>query len=122
MYGNQYGPRPVGTAAAMGGGAMYGGGGGAMAARGPNGNCCAAGAGEEVAACGVSCGGNGQGAMSYVGGGQGEYIQETTYQYVGCGGDYDTMRPRRNFTCLITTCCLLSLLLLIPLLSAEAQS
>merc|ERR1719410_1824115 len=36
-------------------------------------------------------------------------------KYVGCGGDYD-VRPRRNFTCLITTCCLMSLLLLIPLL------
>merc|ERR1712157_616650 len=32
----------------------------------------------------------------------------------GCGGDF--ARPRRDFTCLITTCCLLSLLLLIPLL------
>merc|ERR1712087_912767 len=28
----------------------------------------------------------------------------------------DVVRPRRDFTCLITTCCLLSLLLLIPLL------
>merc|ERR1719296_658812 len=54
--------------------------------------------------------------MSYVGCGQGEYIQETTYKYVGCGGDFDTVRPRRDFTCLISTCCLLSLLLLIPLL------
>merc|ERR1712087_1007052 len=35
---------------------------------------------------------------------------------VGCGGDFDVVRPRRDFTCLITTCCLLSLLLLIPLL------
>merc|ERR1719384_543028 len=54
--------------------------------------------------------------MSYVGCGQGEYIQETTYKYVGCGGDFDVVRPRRDFTCLITTCCLLSLLFLIPLL------
>jgi len=54
--------------------------------------------------------------MSYVGCGQGEYIQETTYKYVGCGGDYDSVRPRRDFTCIITVCCLLSLLLLIPLL------
>merc|ERR1712027_280627 len=36
------------------------------------------------------------------------------YKYVGCGGDF--ARPRRDFTRLITTCCLLSLLLLIPLL------
>merc|ERR1712242_355605 len=48
------------------------------------------------------------------GNGQGGYIQETTYRYVGCGGDF--ARPRRDFTCLITTCCLLSLLFLIPLL------
>merc|ERR1712088_162635 len=54
------------------------------------------------------------GALAYVGHGQGDYIQETTYKYVGCGGDF--ARPRRDFTCLITTCCLLSLLLLIPLL------
>jgi len=53
--------------------------------------------------------------MSYVGGGQGEYMQETTYKYVGCGGDFDTVRPRRDFTCIITGCCL-STLLLIPLL------
>jgi len=54
--------------------------------------------------------------LSYVGSGQGAYSQETTYQYVGCGGDFDVVRPRRDFTCIITTCCLLSLLLLIPLL------
>jgi len=54
--------------------------------------------------------------MSYVGCGHGDYIQETTYKYVGCGGDFDVVRPRRDFTCIITSCCLLSLLLLIPLL------
>merc|ERR1712060_707235 len=59
-------------------------------------------------------GGNGQGSLAYVGSGHGDYIQETTYKYVGCGGDF--ARPRRDFTCLITSCCLLSLLLLIPLL------
>merc|ERR1712087_418077 len=32
------------------------------------------------------------------------------------GGDFDVMRPRRDFTCIITSCGLLSLLLLIPLL------
>merc|ERR1712088_294026 len=70
--------------------------------------------GEDCTACGVGCGGGGQGSLAYVGSGQGDYIQETTYKYVGCGGDF--ARPRRDFTCLITTCCLLSLLLLIPLL------
>jgi len=54
--------------------------------------------------------------MSYVGSGHGEYSQETTYKYVGCGGDFASVRPRRDFTCIITGCCLLSLLLLIPLL------
>merc|ERR1712117_460252 len=76
------------------------------------GNCCVV-QGEDCTACGVGCGGNGQGSLAYVGSGQGDYIQETTYKYVGCGGDF--ARPRRDFTCLITTCCLLSLLL-IPLL------
>merc|ERR1719414_2750389 len=58
----------------------------------------------------VVCGG---GSLSYVGNGQGAYIQETTYKYVGCGGDFDVMRPRRDFTCIITTCSLLPLLLLL---------
>jgi len=64
----------------------------------------------------VSCGGGGAGSggLSYVGGGQGSYVQETTYKYVGCGGDFDVVRSRRDFTCLITSCCLS--LLLLPLL------
>merc|ERR1719362_1290669 len=95
-------------------GGYYGGGGNAGGA-----NVCGVGCGggEEVTACGVGCGGGGgNGALSYVGGGQGSYAQETTYKYVGCGGDFDVVRPRRDFTCIITGCCLLSLLLLIPLL------
>merc|ERR1719493_586821 len=107
-----------------GAGGGYGGfagpaGGYAGAARGPAGNgcVCGVGPGEDCTACGVACGsGTGGGALSYVGAGQGEYIQETTYRYVGCGGDFDVVRPRRDFTCLITTCSLLSLVLLIPLL------
>jgi len=51
--------------------------------------------------------------MNYVGPGQGGYVQDTGYRYVGYGGDYSGVRPRRDFTCLIG---LLSLLLLIPLL------
>merc|ERR1712060_167915 len=86
---------------------------GGVAVAGNAGNCCVA-QGEDCTACGVGCGGGGQGAMTYVGTGQGDYIQETTYKYVGCGGDFS--RPRRDFTCIITSCCLLSLLLLIPLL------
>merc|ERR1712242_617470 len=111
-----------GMGGGMAGGGAYGGGyaaGGAgrgvMVAGGNGGNCCVA-QGEDCTACGVGCGGNGQGSLAYVGSGQGDYIQETTYKYVGCGGDFDVVRPRRDFTCIITGCCLLSLLLLIPLL------
>merc|ERR1712242_685016 len=89
------------------------GGRGGVAMAGNNGACCAA-QGEDCTACGVGCGGGGQGALAYVGHGQEDHIQETTYKYVGCGGDF--ARPRRDFTCLVTTCCLLSLLFLIPLL------
>merc|ERR1719232_208098 len=124
--GGYAGGSTFGGGAGYGGGAAYGGaagiaaanGGYAGAMRGPNGNTagCCVGPGEECTACGVGCGGGGagNGAMSYVGCGQGDYIQETTYKYVGCGGDF--ARPRRDFTCLITTCCLLSLLFLTPLL------
>lgn len=86
----------------------YGGRGGMVVAR--NDDCVAA-------ACGVRpgeecCGaGAGTGALQYVGCGQGDYIAETSYRYVGCGGDF--ARPRRDFTCIITTGCLL---LLLPLL------
>jgi len=52
--------------------------------------------------------------LTYVGTGQGDYMQETTYRYVGYGGDFT--RGRSNFTCIITSCCLVSLVLLIPLL------
>merc|ERR550532_2043895 len=90
--------------------------GGARGAAG-NGVACCVGPGEDCTACGVGCGGGaGNGALSYVGAGQGEYIQDTTYKYVGFGGDFDVVRPRRDFTCIITSCCLLSLLLLLPLL------
>merc|ERR1719507_2037723 len=101
-------------------GGMRGGGGfGGAGAHGSGANGCATacgvGPGEDCTACGVGCGsGGGNGALSYVGAGQGSYAQETTYQYVGHGGDFG--RPKRDFTCIITGCCLLSLLLLLPLL------
>jgi len=110
----------VGAAGFSGAGGGYGGvvagpaGGYAGGVHGPAGNgmACGVGPGEECTACGVACGGGaGGGALSYVGSGQGSYVQETTYQYVGHGGDFG--RPRRDFTCII---CLSSLLLLIPLL------
>merc|ERR1719346_929997 len=120
MYSSYGGGRMGGG---MAGGGGYGGGaGGAFGGGAGNGACCVA-QGEDCTACGVGCGGGGQGALAYVGTGQGDYIQETTYKYVGCGGDF--ARPRRDFTCLITTCCLLSLLLiplLLWLLCGEATS
>merc|ERR1719382_1939387 len=111
-----------GGAASMGGGyggaaGMGGGYGGAQAAGcgAACGPACGVGPGEDCTACGVGCGGTGGGAggaMSYVGTGHGDYIQETNYKYVGCGGDFDVVRPRRDFTCIITGCALLSLLLM----------
>merc|ERR1719414_2215503 len=95
-------------AGGFGGAGGYGGG-------GAHGCACGVGPGEDCTACGVGCGsGGGSGALSYLGPGQGSYVQETTYQYVGHGGDFG--RPKRDFTCIITSCCLLSLLLLLPLL------
>lgn len=72
-------------------------------------------AGNDCTDGGVGCGGGPQrdGPMTYTGPGQGGYIQETGYKYVGYGGDFGVARPRRDFTCLIASCCLLSL---IPLL------
>jgi len=53
--------------------------------------------------------------MNFVGSGQGGYVLENGYKYVGYGGDHG--RPRRDFTCLFCLLSLLSLLLLIPLLA-----
>merc|ERR1740129_1893481 len=109
------GYRAGGAFGGAGGAGGYGGGYGGAAG---GADCCGtgpgAGAGADCTACGVGCGGGGGGGgLSYVGNGQGSYVQETTYKYVGCGGDFDEMRPRRDFTCIITTCCLLPLLLLL---------
>merc|ERR1719210_3161838 len=110
MYASYGGGRAGAVGIAGPGGGFVGG------ARGAGGGACGVAAGEECTACGVGCGGGaGNGALSYVGAGRGEYIQETTYKYVGQGGDFD-VAPQRNFTWIITGCCLLSLLLLIPLL------
>jgi len=67
--------------------------------------------GAPGADCGCGAAQPGVGPMSYVGHGQGSYILENGYKYVGFGGDHG--RTRRDFTCII---CLSSLLLLIPLL------
>merc|ERR1711897_82605 len=47
--------------------------GGAVAVSGNNGSCCVA-QGEDCTACGVGCGGGGQGSLAYVDSGQGDYI------------------------------------------------
>merc|ERR1712194_839347 len=78
---------------------------------GAAGACCGEGG---ATACGVACGA-GPASMNYVGCGQGDYAQETTYRYIGNGGDFVQGRPR-DFTCIITGCGLLAVLLLIPLL------
>merc|ERR1719251_647847 len=116
MYSTHGGGRfgAAGGAGGYGGAAGgYGGAGGyAGAARGAAGNGCACGVGpgEDCTACGVGCGsGAGGGGLSYVGGGQGEYIQETTYKYVGYGGDFDVVRPRRDLhasSVFLFSCCL----------------
>jgi len=56
-----------------------------------------------------------------VGCGQGEFVQETTYRYVGYGGDFDEGKPR-DFTCIIAGGGLCVLLVLIPLLIWLLQS
>merc|ERR1711920_381785 len=45
----------------------------------------------------------------------GSYVQDTTFRYVGYGGDFDVVRRKRDFTCILG-CCLLPLLLLLPCL------
>ena len=62
---------------------------------GNNGACCVA-QGEDCTTCGVGCGDGGQGWLACIGIGRGDYIQETTYRYVGCVGDFDVVRPRRD--------------------------
>merc|ERR1719159_2208347 len=70
-----------------GGGMVAGGGGVAAGSSG-----CAA------CACEVE---GGAPVMSYVGGGCGDYVQETSYKYVGCGaGEFDVVAGRKiDYTC-----------------------
>jgi len=72
-------------------------------ATGPGGGCADGG-----------CGGGGVGPMGYVGHGQGGYVLENGYRYVGYGGDFG--QKRRDFTCCIVLSSLLCLAL-IPLLA-----
>jgi len=81
---------------------------------GPGGGC------GSGTGCGTGCGtGPPMGtAMSFAGGGNGDYVQETSYRYVGMGAGSHTptpiFGPRTNCCCLLPL--LLLPLLLIPLL------
>merc|ERR1712232_1092157 len=69
--------------------------------------------------------GGGPDSVAYVGNGGGDFVQETKFTYVGWGGDFDVIRPRRDFTCPLAACCLCCLFLiplLMWLLSAGTQS
>jgi len=93
----------MGYAGAGGAGMGYAGAGyagGAGAAGGAD--CCTATCGPEAgAACGgAGCGGGyATSTMSFVGGGMGDYTQETTYKYVGMGaGEFSVLTvPRANY-------------------------
>jgi len=51
--------------------------------------------------------------MQYVGCGQGGYVAEQQYRYVGCGGEFSNVRRVRDFTCLI--CSIVSILAMLLL-------
>lgn len=101
-------------AGAGSGGAVGAGYGGAVAANNQAG-CCAVAVnpGDDCTACGIACGGSGvgTGSVQFVGQGKGAYVQETTFNYVGRGGDFS--RRRFDFTCLVVVG---SLLLVLPIL------
>jgi hypothetical protein len=79
--------------------------------------------GGGAVAGGATCGGMacaaevpaGPAVMSYVGNGCGDYIQETSYKYVGCGaGEFDIVAARRpNYTWMLTCGVVLALALVI---------
>lgn len=64
---------------------------------------------DECGGFGCDDGSNQYGQMTFVGGGQGDFVQDSSYRFVGFGGDFSNIRRRRDFTCLI--CTALSLLL-----------
>eukprot|EP00443_Scrippsiella_acuminata_P072798 CAMPEP_0115515080 /NCGR_PEP_ID=MMETSP0271-20121206/76019_1 /TAXON_ID=71861 /ORGANISM="Scrippsiella trochoidea, Strain CCMP3099" /LENGTH=209 /DNA_ID=CAMNT_0002945615 /DNA_START=1 /DNA_END=625 /DNA_ORIENTATION=- len=113
----------VGGMAGGGGGGMLVGGGGAMggAAGGSFGGAGVAGGGCSMAACGIEEE-EGPTVMAYVGGGCGDYVQETTYKFVGCGaGEFELMSQKKaNYTCLYCGGCvgLVGLILVLLLIFA----
>jgi len=73
--------------------------------------------GDDCTAACVGCNPNAAGGgLYYVGPGGGEYCAESTYRYVGYGGDFANVRRRRDFTCLLCTVLLSMLLLLLALM------
>lgn len=76
------------------------------------GGCC--GEGCDMCGCMAACGGGGGSAtMSWVGNGQGNYVAETTYKFVGKGGNFDVVSaPSRNWCCWIGGPLLLLVLIL----------
>merc|ERR1719310_799470 len=71
----------------------------------------------QVDCCTGACGGGGSTILSYVGPG-GDYVQETTYRYVGMGaGEFGVIRiPGRGPSCCLIIIPLGLCLLLLPLL------
>lgn len=71
--------------------------------------------GDDCTAACVGCNPNPgmAGGMYYVGAGGGDYMAQTTYRYVGYGGDFSSVRRRRDFTCLLLTLLSLALLFLV---------
>jgi len=49
-----------------------------------------------VGCCGVACETEGAAQMSFVGPGRGSYTTETTYKYVGYGGEFAYVTPKRS--------------------------
>jgi len=82
---------------------------------------------DDCAGCGHEwgCGGPSEGQQQqqlvYIGGGRGEFTQDSVFRYTGHGGDYTSARPRSrscgccSFFCLIP-CFILACLLLVPML------
>jgi len=69
----------------------------------------------DITACGIHCLGGGVGRYGYVGKGGGEYKLETSYRYVGQGGDHGS--AERSSSWLVAApfgCC--GVLLMLPLL------
>merc|ERR1740120_678722 len=75
---------------------MVGGGGGMIGGGGAIGGGVAGSCSAGMAACGCETAA-GAPVLSYVGSGCGDYIQETTYRYVGCGaGEFEVVTPKKT--------------------------